>query len=44
VIDLLDARRVLYSTRIDGAAARADLARALVAWEAAVTSYSETSR
>lgn len=44
VIDLLDARRILYSTRIDAAAARADLARALVAWEAAVKSYREDPR
>lgn len=44
VIDLLDARRVLYATRIDAAAARADLARALVAWDAAIQPYRETSR
>jgi len=40
VIDLLDARRILASTRSDAAAARADLARALVAWQAATVSYS----
>lgn len=39
VIDLLDARRVLHATRIDAVAARADLARALVAWDAAVAPY-----
>jgi len=39
VIDLLDARRVHASTRNDAAAARADLARALVAWQAATTAY-----
>ena len=39
VIDLLDARRVLHATRIDAVAARADLARALVAWDAAVVPY-----
>lgn len=44
VIDLLDARRVLYSTRIDAAAARADLARANVAWEAAIKPYQENPR
>jgi cobalt-zinc-cadmium efflux system outer membrane protein len=44
VIDLLDARRILYSTRIDAAAARADLARALVAWEAAVQPFREDPR
>lgn len=39
VIDLLDARRILASTRNDAATARADLARALVAWQAAITVY-----
>lgn len=39
VIDLLDARRVLYTTRTDAVAARADLARALWAWRAATTAY-----
>lgn len=39
VIDLLDARRVHAATRNDAAAARADLARALVAWQAATTAY-----
>jgi outer membrane protein, heavy metal efflux system len=39
VIDLLDARRVLAATRNDAAAARADLARALVAWQAATMAY-----
>lgn len=35
VLDLLDARRVLYATRIDAVGARADLARAAAAWRAA---------
>jgi len=39
VIDLLDARRILASTRNDAATARADLARAFKAWEAAITAY-----
>jgi outer membrane protein, heavy metal efflux system len=39
VIDLLDARRILAATRNDAASARADLARALVAWQAAVAVY-----
>lgn len=39
VIDLLDARRILASTRNDAASARADLARALVAWRTAITAY-----
>lgn len=39
VIDLLDARRILASTRNDAATARADLARALVAWQVAITAY-----
>ncbi|MEO8040868.1 MAG: TolC family protein [Betaproteobacteria bacterium] len=39
VIDLLDARRILAATRSDAAAAQADLARALVAWQAATVSY-----
>lgn len=39
VIDLLDARRVLAATRNDAAAARADLARALIGWQAATATY-----
>lgn len=39
VIDLLDARRIHAATRNDAAAARADLARALVAWQAATAAY-----
>jgi len=42
VIDLLDARRILAATRNDAASARADLARALVAWQAAITAYVPT--
>lgn len=38
VIDLLDARRILYATRLDYAAAQADYARALAAWRAAMGS------
>lgn len=34
VIDLLDARRVLYATRVESVAAHADLARAIAAWNA----------
>lgn len=36
VIDLLDARRVLYATRTDAVAARADLARSWARWRAAI--------
>ena len=36
VMDLLDARRGLYSTRIDAAVARSDYAKALAAWQAAI--------
>lgn len=43
VIDLLDARRVLFATRVDAVAARADLARALAAWQA-VTQSPEDER
>lgn len=39
VVDLLDARRVFTATRNDAAGARADLARALVAWRAASSAY-----
>lgn len=39
VIDLLDARRIHAATRNDAAAARADLARALIAWQAATAPY-----
>jgi cobalt-zinc-cadmium efflux system outer membrane protein len=42
VIDLLDARRVLYATRTEAVAAHAELARALWAWRAATTSYEGT--
>jgi outer membrane protein, heavy metal efflux system len=35
VTDLLDARRTLYATRLDAAAAQADYAKALAAWQAA---------
>lgn len=35
VIDLLDARRTLRSAQLEAIAARADLAKALVAWQAA---------
>ncbi|MBK8017217.1 MAG: TolC family protein [Betaproteobacteria bacterium] len=35
VLDLLDARRVLYATRVDAVDARADYARALASWQAA---------
>lgn len=37
VTDLLDARRVLFATRVDGATARADYAKSLAIWEAAIT-------
>jgi len=36
VTDLLDARRTLYATRLDAAAAQADYAKALAAWQAAI--------
>ncbi len=39
VIDLLDARRIFTATRNDAASARSDLARALVAWRGANSSY-----
>lgn len=39
VIDLLDARRIHAATRNDAATARADLARALIAWQAATAAY-----
>jgi cobalt-zinc-cadmium efflux system outer membrane protein len=35
VTDLLDARRTWYATRLDAAAAQADYAKALAAWQAA---------
>ena len=35
VMDLLDARRQLYATRLESVAAQADYARALAAWKAA---------
>lgn len=41
VIDLLDARRVLVSTLVDAAAARADLARAAIAFREAVSPRAE---
>jgi outer membrane protein, heavy metal efflux system len=37
VMDLLDARRQLYATRLESVAAQADYARALAAWRAATT-------
>jgi len=36
VTDLLDARRTWYATRLDAAAAQADYAKALAAWQAAI--------
>jgi len=38
VTDLLDAQRTWYATRLDAAAAQADYAKALAAWEAAIGS------
>ena len=38
VTDLLDARRTWYATRLDAAAAQADYAKALAAWQAATGS------
>jgi outer membrane protein, heavy metal efflux system len=38
VTDLLDARRTSYATRLDAAAAQADYAKALAAWQAATGS------
>ena len=35
VTDLLDARRILYATRLDAITAQADYAKALAAWQAA---------
>ena len=43
VIDLLDARRVLYATRVESVAAHADLARAIAAWNA-VTQPRESTK
>lgn len=43
VVDLLDARRIFTATRNDAAGARADLARALVAWRAAGSAYHPVS-
>ncbi|MGE5523085.1 MAG: TolC family protein [Rhodospirillaceae bacterium] len=37
VMDLLDARRQLYATRLESVAAQADYARALAAWRAATS-------
>lgn len=42
VIDLLDARRVLYATRVEAARAHADLARAIVVWSALTAPYQGT--
>lgn len=39
VIDLLDARRILFLTRVDAAGARADLAKATIAWRNAINPY-----
>jgi cobalt-zinc-cadmium efflux system outer membrane protein len=36
VIDLLDARRQLYATRLEAAVAQADYAKSLAAWQAAI--------
>ena len=36
VMDLLDARRQLYATRLDAAVAQADYAKSLAAWQAAI--------
>lgn len=36
VMDLLDARRQLYATRLDASATQADYAKSLAAWEAAI--------
>jgi cobalt-zinc-cadmium efflux system outer membrane protein len=36
-MDLLDARRQLYATRLESVTAQADYARALAAWRAAIT-------
>ena len=43
VTDLLDARRTWYATRLDAAAAQADYAKALAAWQAATGSGSVAS-
>ena len=37
VMDLLDARRQLYATRLEASATRADYAKSLAAWQAAIT-------
>jgi len=37
VMDLLDARRQLYATRLEASATRADHAKSLAAWQAAIT-------
>ncbi|MEI7970569.1 MAG: TolC family protein [Betaproteobacteria bacterium] len=42
VLDLLDARRIHTATRVDALAARADLARAIVAWRSAVSAQEGT--
>ena len=35
-MDLLDARRQLYATRLEASATRADHAKSLAAWQAAI--------
>lgn len=43
VMDLLDARRQLYATRLEAVTVRADYAKALAAWHAAITPASALS-
>ena len=44
VMDLLDARRVFYATRLEAIAAQADYAKALTAWRAATAPAASTPR
>lgn len=44
VMDLLDARRQLYATRLEAAAVQADYAKALAAWRAATTAVDRPER
>lgn len=44
VMDLLDARRQLYATRLEAVAVQADYAKALAAWQAAITAVDRPER
>jgi len=44
VMDLLDARRQLYATRLEAVAVQADYAKALAAWQAAITAVDRSER